>query len=117
MFDVTKKLARTNYSKIIYEDRSIKNLKKVKSSLIRFIIVNCHTSNNDMHIKVSQKEIPNEVKDNYYYPKFFVDNIKAMDITNFMNLNRIRSDLPFLKSNNIGINIDIKKPRNYDGVF
>ena len=67
-----------------------------------------------MHIKVTQKDIPNTVKENYYYPDFFIDSVKKSSISNFMNLYRIRSDLPFLKSRHIGINIDIKKPREYE---
>ena len=117
IFNVLRKLTRESYSKIIFEDPSIKNYKKIKSSLIRFIMVSNQSSNSDMHIKVSHKDITNGVKENFYYPKFFVDNIKAKDISNFMNINRIRSDLPFLKSNSIGINIDIKKQRDYDGII
>jgi len=80
-------------------------------------MVSNQSSNSDMHIKVSHKDITYGVKENFYYPKFFVDNIKAKDISNFMNINRIRSDLPFLKSSSIGINIDIKKQRDYDGII
>jgi hypothetical protein len=114
IFSVTKSLVNSTSPKIIIEDSSVKDKKKAKSSLIKFIMLSTSNSNSDMHIKVSQKEIPNEVKENYYYPNFFVDSVKHSNISNFMNLYRIRSDLPFLKSRHIGINIDIKKPREYD---
>ena len=111
---MTKNLVNSTSPKIIIGDSSVKDKKKAKSSLIKFIMLNYSNSNSDMHIKVSQKDTPNDVKDNYYYPDFFVDSVKHSNISNFMNLHRIRSDLPFLKSRHIGINIDIKKPREYD---
>ena len=112
IFDMTKKLQRL--SKIVIEDPSIKNKKNVKSSLIRFIILSTQSSDSDMHIKILEKEIPNDVRENYYYSNFFIDSIKKKNISNFCNLYRIRYDIPFLKNNHIGINIDIKKPREDD---
>ena len=114
IFSMTKNLVNSTSPKIIIADSSIKDKKKAKSSLIKFIMLSYSNSNSDMHIKVSQKDTPNDVKENYYYPDFFVDSVKHSNISNFMNLHRIRSDLPFLKSRHIGINIDIKKPREYD---
>ena len=114
VFNMTKNLVNSTSSKIIIEDSSIKDKKKAKSSLIKFIMLSQSNSNSDMHIKVVQKDTPNDVKVNYYYPDFFIDNVKHSNISNFMNLYRIRSDLPFLKCRHIGINIDIKKPREYD---
>ena len=114
IFNLTRKLFNSTFHKIILEDSSVKDKKNVKSSLIKFIILSNTNTNNDMHIKVSQKDAPDDVKKNYYYPNFFVDNIEHLNISNFMNIYRIRSDLPFLKSNHIGINIDIKKPKEYD---
>ena len=58
--------------------------------------------------------MPYDVSKNYYYPEFFIDNLKEVNISIFMNLNRIRKDLNFLKTKHIGINIDVKKPREYD---
>jgi hypothetical protein len=114
IFSAVKNLISHTSPKIIIEDSSVKEKKKAKSSLIKFIMLSQSNSNSDMHIKVSQKDTPNDVKENYYYPDFFVDSVKHSNISNFMNLYRIRNDLPFLKSRHIGINIDIKKPREYD---
>ena len=114
IFSAVKNLISHTSPKIIIEDSSVKEKKKAKSSLIKFIMLSQSNSNSDMHIKVSQKDTPNDVKENYYYPDFFVDSVKHSNISNFMNLYRIRNDLPFLKSRHIGINIDIKKPREYE---
>ena len=111
MFDIIKKMKRNSIEKVIIEDPSITNKNKIKSTLIRFIIVGSQNTDNDMHIKIMEKDIPDEVKENYYYPKFFVDYIKSRNISNFLNINRIRSDLPFLKQHHIGISIDVKKPK------
>ena len=110
IFDITKKLQRL--TKVVIEDPTIKNKKNVKSSLIRFIIVSTQSSDSDMHIKILEKDIPSDVRENYYYSNFFIDSIKKKNISNFCNLYRIRNDIPFLKNNHIGINIDIKKPRD-----
>ena len=109
MFEILSNLHRNSLDKIIIEDSSIKNLKKVKSSLIRFVIITTQTSDSDMDIKISEKDITNEARENYYYPNFFIDRIKNRNISNFMNINRIRSDLSFIKNNHIGINIDVKR--------
>ena len=110
IFDITKKLQRL--TKVVIEDPTIKNKKNVKSSLIRFIIISTQSSDSDMHIKILEKDIPSDVRENYYYSNFFIDSIKKKNISNFCNLYRIRNDIPFLKNNHIGINIDIKKPRD-----
>ena len=114
LFEILKKITRSPFNKIIIEDSSIKNKKKVKSTLIRFVLITNQTSDSDIHIKISEKDISNEARENYYYPNFFIDSVKQRNISNFMNINRIRSDLSFLKTNQIGINIDVKKPKEYE---
>ena len=100
---------RIGYRKAIIEDSNIKDMNNVKSSLIRFYILSNQVMVNALKVKVSEKDLPNEVKFNYYYPSFYLDSVDANSMTNLMNVNRIRSDLPFLKSSYIGINIDCKK--------
>ena len=95
--------------KFIIEDSNIKDTNNVKSSLIRFYILSFQGMLNLLKIKVSEKDLPDEVKFNYYYPNYYLDSVEANNMSNFMNVNRVRSDLPFLKSNYIGINIDCKK--------
>ena len=67
-----------------------------------------------MVMRISQNNIPDDVKQNYYYPLSFWDFFRGEDASNFMNIYRIRNDLPFLKKKQIGINIDIKKKREYE---
>ena len=111
MFELIRTFNRKSIGKYIIEDSSIKNKNRIKTTLIRFIILNAQPSESDMHIKISEKHISDQVRENYYYPSFFIDNIKRNNISNLLNINRIRKDLPFLKTNDIGINIDVKKPR------
>ena len=106
MFKIIEKLQRTK--KIIIEDSSIENKENIKPSLIRFIILSTQDSESDIHIRISKNNIPNEINLNYYYPDFFIDNIKEKNISNFMNIFRIRNDLRFLGTKHIGINIDVK---------
>ena len=109
IIDIKEILKREEVYKVVIEDPSCKNKKNVKSSLIRFIFVSHINSDNDLVIKILEKEITIEAKENYYYPKFFFDSIKMKNNSNFMNINRIRSDLSFLKTSNIGTNIDVKR--------
>ena len=100
-------------NKVIIKNNNKKKAKG-KSSLIRFIMLNITPQQSPMQIQITQKDIPDDVKENYYYQLSFWDLLKAEDASNFLNLNRIRSDLPFLKKNHIGININIKKNRGYE---
>ena len=100
-------------NKVIIKNNNKKKAKG-KSSLIRFIMLNITPQQSPMQIQITQKDIPDDVKENYYYQLSFWDLLKAEDASNFLNINRIRSDLPFLKKNHIGININIKKNRGYE---
>ena len=108
MFDMISKLTKYSFSKIDIIDNSIKDTKNVISSLIRFVIITTQSADSMLHINISEKNIPEETKENYYYAHFFKDNIKGRNISNFLNIYRIRNDLSFLKKNDIGINIDVK---------
>ena len=59
-------------------------------------------------------DIPDDIKHNYYYPENYYDYIKERNISNFMNINRLRPDIKFLKLDHIGINIDVQKVREYE---
>ena len=87
---------------------------KGKSTLIRFHMLNVSTQQSPMQILISQKDIPDDVRENYYYPQVFWDLLKAEDAQNFLNIYRIRNDLPFLKKEHIGININIKRNKEYE---
>ena len=77
-------------------------------------MLNLTTQQSQMVMQISQKDIPDDVKENYYYPLSFWDVLIAENTSNFLNIYRIRDDLPFLKKRQIGINIDIKKQREYE---
>ena len=100
-------------NKVIIKNNDKKKTKG-KSSLIRFIMLNLTSQQSPMQIQITQKDIPDDVSENYYYQLTFWDLLKGEDASNFLNINRLRSDLPFLKKNHIGININIKKTRGYE---
>ena len=91
-----------------------KRKRKIKSTLIRFIMLNLTTQHSPMLIQISHKDIPDEVKSNFYHQLSFWDLLKYTEASNFLNIYRIRNDLPFLKKKQIGINIDIKKHKEYE---
>ena len=90
-----------------------KNIKG-KSSLIRFQMLNITTQQSPMQIQVNQKDIPDDVRENYYYQHTFWDLLKAEDASNFLNIYRLRNDLPFLKKEHIGINVNIKRNKEFE---
>ena len=91
-----------------------KKKRKIKSTLIRFIMLNLTTQQSPMLIQISQKDIPVDVQNNFYHQLSFWDVLKYKEASNFLNIYRIRDDLPFLKKKQIGINIDIKKHKEYE---
>jgi hypothetical protein len=98
---------------LIINNPDKKNIKG-KSSLIRFQMLNITTQQSPMQIQINQKEIPDDVKENYYYQPVFWDLLKAEDASNFLNIYRLRNDLPFLKKDHIGVNINIKRNKDLD---
>jgi hypothetical protein len=120
LLEITRKYRiERNYLTITnssFSEKKEKNEKKikVKSTLIRFTILNLTTQESPMVMRISQNNIPDDVKQNYYYPLSFWDFFRGEDASNFMNIYRIRNDLPFLKKKQIGITIDIKKKREYE---
>ena len=82
---------------------------KAKSVLIRFVLLNLTSQQNYMEIEITQKDIPDDVEENFYHPLEFLDVLKKNEASTFLNIYRIRNDLPFLKQQHIGININIKK--------
>ena len=105
---IRKYLMGRGRKQLIITDSTNKNNKYI-SSFVRFIILNLSTQKGTMEIVISYKDIPKEVKYNYYYQPTFWDFLKDEGTTNFCNINRLTTDIPFLKKDYIGININIKK--------
>ena len=110
--EISRKYLYTQNNLIIKDKSYTNKTSKAISSLIRFNMLNYTSQQNSMNIQITQKDIPDDVKPNYYHCLQFWDFLKADDTSNFLNINRIRTDLPFLKKNQIGININIKNPKN-----
>jgi len=104
-----------NETKIILEDKSLKNKNKVKSTLYRFIFTNrdgeekCYRAQLD-----KSKKLDDKIKLNYFVPFLVFDKIGPNDISNFYNIMRIRGDLPFLKRDDIKISITLSNNFSLD---
>ena len=115
--EVLRKYLSSNRQILSINNTSTSNKKsKAKSSLIRFVMLNLTSQQSPMEIEITQKDIPYDVKENFYYQLEFSDLLRREEASNFLNIYRIRNDLPFLKKRHIGINIDIKKSKQFGEV-
>ena len=98
---------RNGIKSYILEENSIKDKSKVKSTLIRYYFVNESQNDKEFKATLMHKNISNLKKLNFFSPEDIFDEVKENNITNFNNLYRLRADLPFLKQDNIVININL----------
>ena len=97
----------SNNTKIVLEDKSLKNKNKVQKTLISFFFVNTDDKLNkklDINIKLkngSLERITN-FKDNR-----IIDYSEHNSIVKFYSIYRLRDDLPFFKKDDISILIDL----------
>ena len=97
----------SNNTKIVLEDKSLKNKNKFKKTLISFFFVNTDDKLNkklDINIKLkngSLERITN-FKDN-----IIIDYTEQNSIVKFYSIYRLRDDLPFFKKDDISILIDL----------
>ena len=97
-------------SSIILEDKNIKDRNKVKRVLFRYIFTN--KSNNTKFFKAEIRHSKfnfNEIQQNNccIVNKYIFFKVNGEDMTNFYNIMRIRGELPFMKRENINLQIDI----------
>ena len=99
---------------IILEDKTLKDKNKVKSTLIRFVFTNEDVCQKSFKAKIKRSDIKEIVRLNCFLPQYVFDKIKAKDMTNFFNVIRIKSDLPFMNRDDGSINIDMGEGIQFD---
>jgi len=93
----------------IIEDKTLKNRNKVKSTLVRFIFTNNTYSDKPFYAGITKKKDLSQIKKiNCFIPPNIYDKIESNDMTNFYNVIRIRSDLPFIQRDDTIISIDLR---------
>ena len=94
---------------IRFDDDTIPRKEKnnVKSTIIRFILTNVESSKNRIKVRISpNNSMPEIVKLNTFIPENISDKVDGRDYVNYHIVQRIRSDLPMLKQDHVGTNID-----------
>ena len=92
----------------ILEDSTLKDKNKVKSTLYRLIFTNQESESKYFRATIKKRDLSNILRINCFLPQYIFDKIESHDMTNFYNIVRIRSDLPFLKRDDASISIDFK---------
>ena len=102
-----------NKKEIIIVNKDIINEKKLKSTLIRYYLLN-KTKKTVFQIKINKSnDIEKDMENNYYLPNQLYDFVDENQIKNIINVYRIKYDYNFLKSESIGINIKISNAEKY----
>ena len=102
-----------NKKEIIIVNKDIINEKKLKSTLIRYYLLN-KTKKTVFQIKINKSnDIEKDMENNYYLPNQLYDFVEENHVKNIINVYRIKYDYNFLKSESIGINIKISNAEKY----
>ena len=101
--------------KIIIKDKSFKNKKNVKLSLIRYILYN--KSLDKIMTKIisldNNNKMSNIIKFNCYIPSFSINYIKALNYTDIIKIYRKNKMLDFIKDDSFSIHINISSKESF----
>ena len=92
----------------IIEDKSIKDKRKVKNTLVRFVFTSKNTEPKFFSANINNYITKNEIKLNCFCPELIKDYVERNSITNFLNLQRLRAELDFIQKNEITVSLSIK---------
>ena len=96
-----------NKKEIILENRDIINEKMLKSTLVRYYLLNKSKKTVVKTKIIKGAEIDKDIESNYYLPNQLYNFIEENEIQNIINVYRIKREYNFLKSESIGINIKL----------
>ena len=96
---------------VILINKEVLNEKQIKSSLIRYYILS--KKNNILKIEIIKGEMDKDIKNNYDLPEQIVCNVEENQISNIINIHRIKNDFNFLKPENIGLSIKTSNAEKY----
>ena len=92
----------------IIEDKNKKDNGKAKNTLIRFILTNNGLGEKYFRAQIKfNKKIKNEIQLNIICPKEIKDHIEGNNIKSFLNLQRLRNDLDFIRKDDITISLNL----------
>ena len=93
--------------KAVIEDKNIKDKNDIKSTLIRYIILNRHTKFN-FRVRLSeQKDVNPVVYLNFFFPDTLFDSCEDKNIVDFIQFYRTKGDLHFEKEEYTHMDISI----------
>ena len=96
---------------IILENKNILKDKLVKSTLIRYYIL---SKNKKMiKIQVIKDNMDKDIENNFFIPNIIHDIIEENQISNILNVHRLKNNYNFLKSDSIGIHINTSSAEKY----
>ena len=110
-----KSFLKNNYDKlrenhiIIIEDKSIKNNKEIRVSLIRFLFFSNNPMKNILNAKIMENVQTYEEKFNYYSPKLSIYSVNSNNYADIIRVYRRNKLLKFINSNFFRINIKIRE--------
>ena len=93
----------SNNKFILLNNNAIKDKNDIKKTLARYIFLN--KANQDKAFNSNIKKMKKLIELNNFIPDFICDIVGKNNYQNFYNINRIRSDLPFVEFDNITVNI------------
>ena len=101
-----------NKKMVILENKEVLNTNAVKNCLIRYYIIG-KNKKNVFKIEIKKSEMSKDVENNFYLPEQINDFADENEITNCLNIHRIKNDFKFLNDNDIGINVKCVNAEKY----
>ena len=99
--------------KVIIENDELKNEKDIKNCLIRYYILS-KKKNTLVKLKEQKMEMSKDIENNYYMPELVIDSVLKNEVSNAINIHRIKDKLKFLNLNDLGVGIVVT---NYDKYY
>ena len=100
-------LPKKNMHTYILEDSSLKNKNGVKNTFVRFVFLNIDQKSRRFLALIKEKrDILNLEKINFFNPGKILDKTERNNISDFYSIYRLRGELPFIKTESLGITID-----------
>ena len=105
-YDENSFIYKEIYNPVILEDKTLKDKNKVKSTVYRLILVNRDSDEKNFKANVDYETKDDLLKLNSYVPSVVHDVVPANSDVTFYNIVRIKGDLPFLKRDDINLEIN-----------
>ena len=81
--------------------------------MIRYYILS-KKKNTLVKLKEQKMEMSKDIENNYYMPELVIDSVLKNEVSNAINIHRIKDKLKFLNLNDLGVGIVVT---NYDKYY